>query len=409
MKKVYIIGIGMGNPETMTAGALQTIRRCDAVVGARRMVESVGGAGSRTHYAVAPSEIVKWLKAQEDAETAAVLMSGDTGFYSGSKKLLTMVKEKTDWEAELIPGISSLQYFCARIQMAWDDVEILSLHGRQANFISMVRNHEKVFFLTDKEHTPDFICRSLENAGMGDVQVFIGERLSYPEETLTEGPAYVLAEHTFDPLSVVLVKNPDFQKDPIITHGISDDRFIRGEIPMTKEEVRSVTISKLGLRKNDIIYDIGAGTGSVSVEMALQASEGQVYAIETKEEAVALIEENKTVFGADNLHVIKGMAPEALEELPPADKAFIGGSKGNMAAIVEALVARNPRVRITVNVIALESLADAVQAFREKGFDYLDVVQISAARAKEVGTYHLMMGQNPVFILTAQKTGGGDD
>lgn len=133
---------------------------------------------------------------------------------------------------------------------------------------------------------------------MGEADVFVGERLSYSEETITSGPAYVLAEQDFDPLSVVLVENHDYRKEPIVTHGIPDGQFLRGDVPMTKEEVRSVTISKLGVRKNDIIYDIGAGTGSVAVELALQAQEGKVYAIETKEEAADLIEENKVRFWA---------------------------------------------------------------------------------------------------------------
>lgn len=403
MKKVYIIGIGMGNPDTLTFGAFQTIKESQAAVGARRMIESVGIRSDRTHNAVAPSEILKWLRQQEDLETAAVLMSGDTGFYSGAKKLISLIEEETDWEIEVIPGISSLQYFCAKIRTSWDDVKVLSLHGREANFLGAVRSCEKVFFLTDKQHTPSFICEALTEAGMGEADVFVGERLSYSEETITSGPAYVLAEQDFDPLSVVLVENHDYRKEPIVTHGIPDGQFLRGDVPMTKEEVRSVTISKLGVRKNDIIYDIGAGTGSVAVELALQAQEGKVYAIETKEEAADLIEENKVRFGTDNLHVIRGMAPEALEELPPADTAFIGGSKGNMKEIVAALIEKNPDIRIGVNVIALESLADALQAFQEQGFENPDIVQISAARTKTAGSYHMMTGQNPVFILTAQK------
>ncbi len=403
MKKIYIIGIGMGNPDTLTFGAFQTIKECQAVVGARRMIESAGMINSRTHNAVAPSEIVKWLREQEELETAAVLMSGDTGFYSGTKKLVSLLEEETDWEIEVIPGISSLQYFCAKIKVSWEDAKVLSLHGREANFPGAVRRHAKVFFLTDKQHTPSFICEALTDAGLGETEVFVGERLSYPEETITSGPAYVLAEQTFDPLSVVLVENPDYQTEAAVTHGIADDLFLRGDVPMTKQEVRSVTLSKLGIRGNETLYDIGAGTGSVAVEMALQAPEGKVYAIETEEEAAELIEDNREKFGADNLHVIRGTAPEALADLPPADRAFIGGSKGNMSGIMSALMEKNSNVRIAVNVIAVESLADALQAFREQGIDHPDIVQISAARAKKAGNYHMMTGQNPVFILTGQR------
>lgn len=403
MKKIYIVGIGMGNPDTLTFGAYRTIKNCEAVVGARRMIESAGIINGRTHNAVAPSEILKWLREQEDVDTAAVLMSGDTGFYSGTRKLVSLLETETDWEIEVLAGISSLQYFCAKLQVPWETVKILSLHGREANFLGTVRSCETVFFLTDKQHTPSFICEALTDAGMADAEVFVGERLSYPDETITSGPAYVLAEQDFDPLSVVLVKHMGRERNPIVTHGISDDRFLRGDVPMTKEEVRSVTLSKLGIRGDDILYDIGAGTGTIAVEMALQARDGRVYAIEKNEEAAALIEENKARFGADNLHIVRGTAPVALSELPPPDRAFIGGSSGNLKEIVAALVQKNPRIRVGINVIALESLTEALAAFSEQGFEYPDIVQISSARAKAAGARHLMMAQNPVFILTAQK------
>lgn len=401
----------MGNPETMTMGALEKIKECQAIIGAKRMVDSVmniaAPAECRSHYAILSEEIASWIK-NDGSETVAVIMSGDTGFFSGTKKLIDKLN-KEDYKVEILPGISSLQYFCSKIQLSWDDVKIISLHGRQANFLNSVRNHEKVFLLTDKQHSPSWICECLVDAALGDAEVFAGERLSYPDEVISSGTAKKMAGNDFDPLSVVLIRNRNYDRKPVVTHGIPDEVFTRGKVPMTKEEVRSVTLSKLQLCRNDVIYDIGAGTGSVSIEMALQASEGCVYAIESNEDAVALIEENKKNMGADNLHVIPGMAPEAMNDLPPADKAFIGGSKGNIDKIIDLLLEKNPNVRIVVNVIAIESLADTIQAFRDRNFEYVDVTQISAARAKELGRYHLMMGQNPVFILTGQKGGSAHD
>lgn len=413
MKKLWIIGIGMGNPDTMTQEALKKIGQSQAVTGAKRIVESVGPVAARTHYAIDPAEILTWLREQEDVEEAAVLMSGDTGFFSGTKKLAALAQREGDWQVEVIPGISSLQYFCAKLKTSWDDVKIISLHGRSSTFTGEVQSHEKVFFLTDREHTPAYICRSLTEAGMGHVQVFAGQQLSYPEERILSGTAAELQDQSFDPLSVVLVQNPGVNQtaaqNKIITHGLPDDVFIRGKVPMTKQEVRSVTLSKLGICPEDVIYDVGAGTGSVSVEMALQAFKGHVYAIETKDEALRLIEANREKLGAWNLTAVQGMAPEAFLPLPPPDKAFIGGSKGNMDDIIAALLEKNPHIRISVNVIALESLAEAVKSFEHHGLEDVDIVQISAARAKELGKYHLMTGQNPVFILTAQKREASHD
>lgn len=396
----------MGNPDTMTFGALKAINECQALAGAERMVESVLVHTDRKDYnichAVASSEIFSWIK-NDGSEKTAVLMSGDTGFFSGSKKLAELIKNEGGYETEILPGISSLQYFSSKLQLSWDDTKVVSLHGRTNNFLNEVRNHEKVFFLTDSKHSPDYICRCLLESGLGETKVHVGERLSYSDEKITSGTAEKLADMEFSPLSVVLVRNGSYEKKRVVTHGIPDEEFIRGKVPMTKEEVRSVTLSKLKVCKDDIIYDIGAGTGSVSVELALQASGGSVYAIETGEEAVSLIHENKKNFNADNLHVIKGMAPEAMKELPKPDKAFIGGSKGNMAEIVRVLLEKNPKVRISINVIALESLTEAIKVFEEEGFEDVDIVQVSAARAKQAGRYHLMTAQNPVFIITGQK------
>ena len=187
------------------------------------------------------------------------------------------------------------------------------------------------------------------------------------------------------------------------THGIRDEEFIRGKAPMTKEEVRTVSLAKLELMEDSICYDVGAGTGSVSIEMALRASQGKVYAIEKKEDALALLEENKRKFGTDNLEIIAGTAPEAMEELPAPTHGFIGGSSGNLRAIIALLLKKNPHVKIVINCITLETVSEALEAIRAYDFTETDLIQISSSRSKSVGRYHMMMGENPIYIITCRR------
>ena len=189
-----------------------------------------------------------------------------------------------------------------------------------------------------------------------------------------------------------------------MTHGLEDEAFLRDKVPMTKSEVRSISLSKLQLTEDAVVYDVGAGTGSVSIEIALQAAEGEVYAIEKKEEAAALLEKNKRKFAADHLHIIRGLAPEALADLPAPTHVFIGGSSGNLKEILEAVLAKNPHVRIVINAIALETVAEALDCLKTLPVKETDVAAVSVAKAKELGRYHMMMGQNPVYVISC--TGG---
>lgn len=180
-----------------------------------------------------------------------------------------------------------------------------------------------------------------------------------------------------------------------------DEWFIRGEIPMTKSEVRAVSISKLELCRDNIVYDIGAGTGSVSVEVALKVPEGHVYAFEQKEEGCALIQVNAIKAGLTNLTVVPGKAPESLAGYPAPDRVFLGGSSGNMEEILDLVTELNPAVQLVINVIALESLSQAMEWFRKKGWEP-EVVCMQVSRAAKRGPYHMMQAQNPIYVLTAQ-------
>lgn len=402
MKKIFIIGIGMGNPETITVRSNRIIEESQGLAGARRMVENYRRPGVEICRAIDPVEIYQWIRDREDLSRISVLMSGDVGFFSGAKKLSRLLEEE-GYETELIPGISSLQYLCAKVKTPWEDVKIMSLHHHDNNFLGTVQSSEKVFLLTGGERTPGYICRALEDVGLGQVHVIIGENLSYPRERIIGGPAEELGQDNYSSLSVMLIENPNPLTKAAETHGIGDEEFIRGEVPMTKEEVRSVGISKLGIGKGDIVYDIGAGTGSVSVEMALQATEGRVYAIEVSGEALGLLGQNREKFGLFNLEIISGSAPEALENLPPPDKVFIGGTKGKIKQILDHIGEVSPHARVVVDAIALESAAGALDALKAAGFTKVDTVQLSVARGKNVGSYTMMMGQNPVFIIRGER------
>ena len=227
----------------------------------------------------------------------------------------------------------------------------------------------------------------------------MGQCLGTPEEKLFRGSVKELAAGRFNSLSVLLVEAAEVL--PRRAPCLPDEAFERGDVPMTKQEVRAAVLAKLAVRPEDILWDVGAGTGSVSVELALAAPRGRVYAVECRPEGCALIKANREKFRTRNLVLVEGLAPDALSDLPAPDAVFIGGSKGSLAAIVDAALDKNPDARICVSAIALESLSAAVAALTAKGRN-VQVSQIAVSRAKAVGGLHLMMAQNPIYLITGE-------
>ena len=397
---ITLLGIGMGNQETLTVQGKKAAKSADLIIGAKRMADAVREPGQAVVYEYRSDVIADYIRNHPEYEKVVIALSGDVGFYSGARKLLTALGGRES-NVEVICGISSVVYFMSEIGLSWDDAKITSAHGKHCNLISMIRHNQKVFSILGTGTAVAELAGTLVKYHRGEVLLYVGENLSYPDEKIFVKKAEELTNYEGQPLSVVCAfhENPE---PALSTHGIPDEEFIRGKAPMTKEEVRSVSLSKLRLTEDSICCDVGAGTGSVSVEMALRADQGQVFAIEKKEEAAALLEENKQKFAVDNLEIIKGEAPQALENLPAPTHAFIGGSSGNLKEIVALLLGKNPQVRIVINCITLETISEALDVLKEYDFQQREVVQLAASRSKEISRYHLMMGENPIYIITCQ-------
>lgn len=399
-RKVSIIGIGMGNPDTLTLGALKALENCDCIIGAKRMVEGILSSIPNRPYYIEYQEhnILNFMNTHTEYRHFAIVYSGDIGFYSGAKKLYPFL---TDYEVDTYAGISSMVYFCSKLQLPWEDVYPLSLHGKDDNIIDAVKNNKKVFALLDRFHSPSFIVETLIEHGLTNITLHVGEHLSYPEEQIISDTPLGLQSKTFDALAVILIENLNYSS-PIVTHGYKDEVFKRGKVPMTKAEVRSISISKLELMKDSIIYDIGAGTGSVSIEMALQSRKGHVYAIEKNPEGIQLIKENAKNLTVTNLTTIEGTAPEVIESLESPTHCFIGGSSGNLKSILRILFHKNPKIRVVLNCITLETLTEAMECIKELTITDLDIAQVMISKSKSIGSYHMMMGQNPVYVISFQ-------
>lgn len=393
--KVYLLGAGMGNTMTLTSEAEKVIESADIIIGSERITDNIN-TDKEIYNSYNPSDICEYLK-EKSFNIAAVLLSGDIGFYSGAKRLIDALK---DYETELIPGISSVVYFCAKIKTAWEDVKLLSIHGKKKNIIGYIKRYKKVFILLSGNNDIKSLVGKLCYYGLGDVIINIGERLSYKNEKITRARASDIKNFDFEPLAVVLIENEEAYDR---SNGYIDDcEFIRGNVPMTKSEVRTISIAKLALSQNSVLYDVGAGTGSVSVESALKIIDGEVYAVEKNKEAVRLIEENKRKFAADNITVIEGNAPEVLENLPVPTHIFIGGSSGNIENIVKLAFEKNADVKIVINAVSLDTVTEIMGIIKRNGYEY-DIVCANIAKNRNIGGYTLMTGQNPVYIFIVNR------
>ncbi|MGO5051567.1 precorrin-6Y C5,15-methyltransferase (decarboxylating) subunit CbiT [Lachnospiraceae bacterium LCP25S3_G4] len=393
---IYVIGIGMGTQETLTEEGNYRIRHCDCLIGASRMVELATGEQD-TFVSYQPEEIKTYLEQHTSYKQVVIALSGDVGFYSGAKKLLVELKE---YPVTVLPGISSVVYLAAKLQTPWEDGALVSIHGKCHNLIHTVVHHAKTFVLLGDKSQGLELCKKLKYYAIKGLTIYIGSNLSYPNECIKVCSIEELQPEDLQDLSVAMIIN----EHPVtkVARHISDEEFIRGSVPMTKEEIRTVSLSKLGLEQSAIVYDIGAGTGSVAIEAAMQDGSIQVFAIEKNPKGVQLIQENKQKFCVDNVEIIEGIAPEILEELPPPTHVFIGGSAGNLKEIITVVKAKNRHARIVMNAISLETITEVMQCIKEGLLLQPDIVQMSISKSKELGEYHMMMGLNPIYVITCE-------
>lgn len=395
---VTLIGMGSGQPENLTLQGLAALRQADLILGARRLLAALpAGCTENRAAAYRPDEVAELLQTS-GAENAVLVYSGDTGFYSGASAMMEKL-ENLGVRARVLPGLSSIQLLAAALGRPWQGWNLVSAHGRTCDPVAECMQGRPTFFLTGGSEDPATLCAQLAAEGFGDVQGVVGQCLGTPEEKLFRGSVKELAAGRFNSLSVLLVEAAEVL--PRRAPGLPDEAFERDDVPMTKQEVRAAVLAKLAVRPEDILWDVGAGTGSVSVELALAAPRGRVYAVECRPEGCALIKANREKFRTRNLVLVEGLAPAALSDLPAPDAVFIGGSKGSLAAIVDAALDKNPDARICVSAIALESLSAAVAALTAKGRT-VQVSQIAVSRARAVGGLHLMMAQNPIYLITGE-------
>ena len=406
VSKVYIIGMGMGNPATLTCEARDALAESSLIIGSPRLVDALEELSGRKLRLVSPTRIATAL-CEADEDVASVVMSGDIGFYSGATGLYPLLE---GMEVHTIPGISSLSYLCARLRMPWQDVRVVSAHGRTHNAVGIIQAQARTFLLTGTgDSSVTSLCAQLVERGLGQVRMHVGERLSYADERITTGTARELVEKSFDTLAVMLVENDAPLDVDVRAPRLADDAFVRGRVPMTKREIRQLAICGLEIRPSDVVWDIGAGTGSVSVEAARAAFEGQVLAVERSEEACALLKENCARFGLTNLRIVAGEAPEALAGLPAPDRVFIGGSSGALRDILRVCLKANPGATFCVTAISLETLSSLTSCIAELELCEVDIRQVSVARAQRMGAHHLLRAENPVFIVTAKGPGARSD
>ena len=411
--EICLAGIGMGSKDGQTQEVQYAIETADILLGAERMIERYSAKIEKRPYYMT-EQILPYLEqlqkngltAQKDPLRVTVLFSGDTGFYSGCRKLYVALQETIAAGAlnagvQILPGISSVVSLAARVGESYEDAAILSMHGKKLNRLSAtVESHEKVFLLTSGSEDIRKIGRLLAEAGLTDCEVIVGYQLSYPEESIRTLTPEQCEKITVEGLYTCLIRNPHWQPERL-THGRADICFLRdAKTPMTKEEVREVSICKLHLTQNAVVYDIGSGTGSVAIEIAGVPGGVQVYAIERKPEAVELLRKNQEQFHMDNIQIIEAPAPEGLEELPVPTHAFIGGSGGRLLDILQTLYRKNPHMRIVINAISMETIAELKEVLDTFPVEEEEILQMQVSRVKKLGGYHLPQAENPVWICS---------
>ena len=420
---LQVIGIGPGRPEWLPPAITELIKHCDVLIGGSRALklfpDFTGHQYSLSGDLASSIEVIRNALLEE--KVVGVLVSGDPGFFSFLPRLK---KEFPEERIDVYPGISSLQFAFARAGLPWQEATFVSVHGRELSVLPQMITRPTAV-LTGGENTPQIIAQLYLKRGYNPL-ISIGNALAYPEEFWATMDAEHLAQEKTLLKNAIVILYPamgqdteqdfkhDSKRNTIQNNqqstkqgigcriGISDEEFLRGKVPMTKSEIRVQVLAKAQISRYDRVVDIGAGTGSISMEAAGLASEGVVYAIEHNPEAQELILANQRKFGVSNLHLIPGAAPDVFGELPPVDVCIIGGSNGRLSEILETV----PLVeggRIVITAVTIETVAQGLKLLTDLNYQDIDTVSIQVVRWKAVQTLHMAQALNPIFIISARK------
>ena len=404
--KVYIIGVGPSGVSSLTPETRHIIDCVEILFGGERLLNMlISATGQRVIIRNNLAEVSERIKANLGQKRMAVLASGDPSFYGIAKYLIGKFGKDI---FEIIPNVSSMQLAFAKIRESWDDATFVSVHSRPVeDIVETVRSSHKIGIFTDEEHTPAAIARVLLAHGVDGYQAYVCQELGGEDEKVIETDLYGLSKKRFSSLNIlILLRAQQGKVEDEFCHrslGIPDEEFHRrrpGGGLITKLEVRAVSLAKMRLTEGSVVWDIGAGSGAVSIEASFLARNGRIFAIEKNTEDIAIIRKNLRRFGVSNVEVIQTMAPDRLAELPDPNVVFIGGSGGKIEVILDIACRRlRPEGHIVINVVTLENLDASVKGLKARGFT-AEVTLINIARSKDIANLIRLEALNPVFVIT---------
>lgn len=409
MPKVYIIGVTSEGAAGLSARALRLLKRAEVVFGGQRLLDMFPSLkGEKFGIGKNLAEVAGLIERDMTTKRVVVLASGDPGFYGIAAYLVGKLGKP---RFEIIPNVSAMQLAFARIRESWTGAVFVSAHGRLAGeIVEAVRHHDKIGIFTGGENTPSVIAGILLASGLRGYRVYVCQDLGSRAEKIIKTDLRHLSGRDFAPLNVmILIKE---KSQPVVAAwapGIPDDEFYQRK-PLdgliTKLEVRAVSLAKLRLGEGSVVWDIGAGSGAVSIEAALLARQGSVYAVEKNAADATIIKKNIRKFGVSNVTVTQALAPDGLESLPAPAAVFIGGSGGNMAEILAVTCRRlKPGGRIVINLVVMENLTIAVNTLKANGFT-VEISLVNIARSASILELTRFSALNPVYVVAAYKKEG---
>jgi precorrin-6Y C5,15-methyltransferase (decarboxylating) len=400
---ITIIGTGVSS-EDLTASQRAIIESADILVGGQRLLDQFGRRECRQRVIDKDLKgLGDFLEAHMDAHAIVVLTSGDPLFFGIGAFLVRRLGAD---KVHILPNVSAVAAAFARLGEPWQAVRVVSLHGRNhtGQLLRCLANGDTVAVYTDPVHTPAWLAELLAENGFADVTMIVLEQLGTADERITRTRPDRATGIAFADLNLVVLKpDPTRQTVPALYPGMPDHHFAHENGLITKAEVRALSLSRLQLFDRAVLWDLGAGSGSVSIEAGLFITRGAIFSVEKKPQRIDQINVNRRRFGIGNLQAVQAHLPQGLADLPNPDRVFIGGGGKDLGDIITAAAGRlKPGGIIVINTVLVDNMTIAVSKLESLGLD-MDMVQIQVNRATAMPFSHRLEAINPVWIITGRR------